>query len=302
MAKEVEKFVKELKAIKTRIKDLSPAEGIKIKKTMLANLEKTWAAEDILKEGVIKARASGVQGKKAADFIKHADVAKPMKSWLAALKLYHADLDTFTQFNDEAKAFNADLTKRMDLVEKELKKQGGTADIPTMAAIKEAKRALPELKKSESMLGQTKSFEVMYGLNQQRTVEAIVRQAVESVTPKEFPEPLAEKNRAKTEKTLKLYIKKIEELFDTGQEALQDNEPKECNKAIKEAESLLKGLKDFDKQARLAATKMKKEVKENKDSKKIEDLIKNIINVYKNMSSLVDALKADLLAHLKEAR
>lgn len=302
MAKEVEKFVKEFKVFKNRIKDLSPAEGTKIKKTMLANLEKTWAAEDILKEGIVKARASGVQGKKAADFIKHGDVAKPMKTWLAALKLYHADLDTFTQFNDDAKSFNAELTKRMELVEKELKKQGGTGDIPTMAAIKEAKRALPELKKSESMLGQTKSFEVMYGLNQQRTIEAIVRQAVEAVEPKEFPEPLDEKNRAKTEKALKLYIKKIEELCDTGQKALEEGAPKECNKAIKEAESLLKVLKDFDKQAKLAATKMKKEVKENKDSKKIQELIKKMITAHKDMSSSVDAMKADLLAHLKDAR
>ncbi|KIN70889.1 hypothetical protein Z945_3353 [Sulfitobacter noctilucae] len=302
MPNEVETFVKDFKATKKRLNELSPKEGEKIKKAMVANLEKTWDAEDAMKEAVIEARTAGVPGKKSAPFLKHAKVTKPFKTWQAALKIYHADLDKLEAFTKEAKELNAELTKRVTTVEKDLKKGGGTADIPTMATIKEAKRALPELKKAENILGSTKSFMVMYGLNMQRTVDAIVKQAVDSVTPKEFPEPLADANRAKTEKTVDGHSKKIKSACDGAKSALEEDKIKVAEKLIKDAEKLLETLAGFEKEAKLTKTKMKDEVKADEKSKKLQALMKKIGMGYKTAAGQVDEVQKELKEKTKAAR
>ncbi len=294
MSKEVEKFVKDFKATKKRLTELSPKEGEKIKKTMVKNLEKTWDAEDRLKEAVIEARTAGVTGTKSAPFLKHAKVTKPFKGWQDALKVYHADLDKYETFSKEAKALNAEMTKRVTTVEKDLKKAGGTGDIPTMAAIKEAKRALPDLKKAQDMLGSTKGFLVMYGLNMQRTVDAIVKQAVDSVTPKEFPEPLAEANRAKTDKAVDGHAKKIKGACEGALTALEQNKPKVSEKLIKDAEKLLGTLEAFQKEAKATRTKMKDEVKADENSKKLQALMTKIEKGYSTASGQVSAVKKEM--------
>ncbi|MBB4173572.1 hypothetical protein [Sulfitobacter noctilucicola] len=302
MSKESDKFVKEYKADKKKRTDLMFAAGDKLHKAMLAHLEKTWSAEDVLQEAVQKVRASGVTSKKSKDFVSHADVVKPLKAWEAMLKDHHKNLEAFTKFSNEVKTYNTMLIKRTDLVEKDLKKNSGMGDMEVMALIKEIKgKVLPDLKKSQDLLGSLKSFVVLYGTNYQRTIDAVVKDAIAAVTPKEFPASLAEDGRRKTEKTIKSTPKAIDKLCKGVRKAMEDGKFDVAEASLVKAEKELDALTSLAKDAKTTKTKMKKELKESQDSKIITKLITDITKATDKYTAQLDELEAELETKREEA-
>ena len=291
MGKEADKFVKDFKATQKRLKELSFAEGEKKRKALLANLEKTWAAEDVMKEGVVKAKTAGVEGKRSADFIKHKDVSKPFKVWQMALKVHTDGVDEFNKFHTEAKALETALTKRIALVEKELKKSGGMSDMKVASVVQQAKRALPDLKKAAGLFGKLQGHVVMYGANAQRATDAIVRQAVESVTPKEFPPSLAKEGRKKTVKLLKDAGKKVGAFHKIGMQAVEEGDLKRAEQAMKKIEPLMKPLEGLEKDIKVTTGKMKKELKMAPDAKEIQALIKSATKLIARLEEDVEELE-----------
>ena len=291
MAKEVEKFLKDYKQIAKQVAELSVAAGEKQKKAMLAHLDLTWAAEDALQEAVQKSRLSGVQGKKAADFTKQPDVGKALKPWQVALKKHVDGIKAFEDFCDRAKLLLTDLTKRLALVEKELKKSGGTGDVKTMATIKEAQRALTDLKKSAGLVGSLQGHVVMYGANMQRALDGVVKNALAEVDPKEFPKAFEEDNLHRTERQLKDTTRKIDQLVKTGMKGVDDGKADKLDKLRKSLKSLLAELEALDAEGKKVVKTMKKELAAAANGKKIAQLIKAVGLAYKNASVKVEVLE-----------
>lgn len=277
MGKEADKFVKDFKATKARLKELTPQVAEKKKKAVIAQLDKTWAEEDKMKAGVVKAAGEGVEGTKPDAFVKHGAVSKPHKAWKAALSLHHKGIEEFDKFRAEARALEQSLSKRIKLVEKELKKGGGGGQVD--AVLKEAKSALPQLKKAADVFGTMQGHVVMYGGNEARATEAIVKQAIDSTKPKKLPPALAKENRAKTENTVKGFEKKIMGIVKLGSKLAESGDLAKSEKVVEKVQPLLKKLAALDKEVQVAAKKMKKEIKAAKDSKEVEALIKRISDV-----------------------
>ncbi len=299
MGKETDRFVKDFKGIKKQAADLSLATGEKQKKDMQAFLSKVWAAEDVLQEAIQKARAGGVTSKKSSDFVKHAEVVKPLKKWDAMLKEHHQTLVRFTKFNADVKALNGSLTKRMALVEKEAKQSAPAREAAAM--IKEAQsKILPDLKKSQALLGTLKSFEVYYGAKYQKTVDAIVKQAIDAVTPKEFPEPLSDKNRASTAKEIKQRPRDIDKMCKQMVTAMKNGDLAAAEEALKKARILFSALEGFEKVAKQTKSKMKKEIKADDKSKEITALIGAIHKAHKKYLKQLDDM-SKILAERKSA-
>ncbi|MEX0286917.1 MAG: hypothetical protein AB3N23_20115 [Paracoccaceae bacterium] len=120
MPKEAEKFEKDFRAAATqkKIKATTVAEGQKLKKLMTNWLETTWKIEDMVSDGVQKARIAGNSGSKAADFVSETGVTKPLKEWYAAVKKHHKNVDGFQAFCNDAQEFHDELDKRIKAVEK----------------------------------------------------------------------------------------------------------------------------------------------------------------------------------------
>ncbi|GAA6174523.1 hypothetical protein [Sulfitobacter pacificus] len=282
MSKEVEKLKTHVtKKIKDKLKKYSPAAADKIKKTLLSNLDDTWAKEDKLQEAIQEIKLGGMAGKKTDDFLKHKDAAGPRKTWEAALKKHRAGLAEFKKFQDEATVIRKDLEKQIALAEKDLKKAGGKPDKTVKKDMDEARKALADITKAEKTYGGLEGFVVMYGMIPKRTNDAIVKQAIEAVTPKEFPEPLTAKNRAATEKRLKKDEKSLSGLCDSAWLLLEEGDLKAAKGYIKKTELLVKKLKPWAKDAKTASTKMKSEIKANEDAKEIDALIKRMTELYK---------------------
>lgn len=290
MSKETDKFMKDFKATEKQLKEFASAEAEKRKKTLIANLEKTWAAEDVVQEAVQKVRLSGVQGKKTADFIKEGDVPKTLKVWQKELKVHLSGLKEFEAYCKEALALHKELDKRVVAVEKDMKKSGGTGDVKLMATVKEAKRALPDLQKTAKAFGTLQGHVVLYGANLQRTLDAIVKTALEAVDPKEFPKAFEGDNRKKTAKILKDHTRKIDALCKAGQKAVEAGGDK-VEKVIDKANKLLSDLEKIDEEGTKVAKTMKKEIKEAKDGKEIAELIKVASLAYKKCAAEIEALQ-----------
>lgn len=290
MSKETDKFMKDFKATEKRLKEFASAEAEKRKKTLITNLEKTWAAEDVVQEAVQKARLGGVQGKKTADFVKEGDVAKTLKVWQKELKVHLSGLKEFETYCKEAQGLHQELGKRVAAIEKDMKKSGGTSDVKLMATVKEAKRALPDLQKTAKAFGTLQGHVVLYGANLQRTLDAIVKTALEGVDPKEFPKAFEGDNRKKTAKILKDHTRKIDALCKAGQKAVEAGDEK-VEKVIAKANKLLSDLEKIDDEGKKVAKTMKKEIKDAKDGKEVEDLIKVADLTYKKCSAEIEALE-----------
>jgi uncharacterized phage infection (PIP) family protein YhgE len=291
MSKEAEAFVKDYKATQKQLKALSPAEAQKRKKALLAQLDKTWDAEDRLQEAIQKVRLSGVTGKKAADFIKHKEVQKPLKDWKAALALHHAGLKELADFGKEAAALEAALSKRIVAAEKDLKKSGGMGDMKAMATVKEAKRGLPDLKKSAQIYGTLQGHVVMYGKNFERSIEAIVKAALKEVDPKEFPKPFAAEQRKKTVRALKDMARKIDAYCKQAEKSLREGDGATAGKALKEANKVLQTLEKLNESGQSIEKKMKKEVKLAADGKEVTQLIKTVARTHAACDARVDGLE-----------
>ncbi|MCX7558955.1 hypothetical protein OS190_05195 [Sulfitobacter sp. F26204] len=282
MSKEVEKLkIHVTKKIKDKLKKYSPAAAEKIKKALLSNLDDTWAKEDKLQEAVQNIKLGGMAGKKTDDFLKHKDAAGPRKTWEAALKKHRTGLVEFKKFQDEATVIRKDLEKQIALAEKDLKKTGGKPDKTVKKDMDEARMALAEITKAEKTYGALEGFVVMYGMALKRTNIAIVKQAIDAVTPKELPDPLTAKNRAATEKRLKKDTKSLDGLCDSAWNLLKEGDLKSAKGFIKKAEMLVKRLKPWAKDAKAASGKMKAEIKANEDAKAIDALIKQMTEIYK---------------------
>ncbi|MEP5728354.1 MAG: hypothetical protein ABJL67_03155 [Sulfitobacter sp.] len=301
MSKITDKFLKDFKVIKAQLKNLSPAAGEKMKKGLISNLDKTWAAEDVMKEAVKKVRLAGLASKKSADFIKEGEVSGPMKTWQAALKIHTSELGKLDSFHQDAKKLETELTKRVAEVEKEIKKTGGNADKPLMAALKEAKAAIPVLKKASGVFGTLQGHVVMYGMNMQRAVDGIVKNALAEVDPKEFPEPYKAENRAKTAKTIKRTIRTIEGLIKEGRKKLEEGDLKKAANIVTSVTSAFEVFEKFEKEAKVVTGKMKKELKTANDSQEILKLIKIVAVNSKKYSALVDGFEDDVEAAEREA-
>lgn len=291
MGKEADKFIKDFKATKAKLKELTPAAAEKMKKGIISQLDKTWAEEDKMKAGVIKATGEGVAGKDPKEFVKHAAVSKPHKAWKANLDLHHKGIDTFEKFRKEARDLEQSLTKRIATVEKELKKSGGMSDMKAASVLQEAKRALPQLKKAADVFGTMQGHVVMYGGNEKRATEAIVQQAVDSTKPKKLPEAFTKENRAKTENTIKGYVKKIDGIIKLGTKLAESGDLNKAAKVVEKVQPLIKKLAALDKEAQATGKKMKKEIKQAKDGKEVEALIKRVADVHADSLEKVDELE-----------
>ncbi|MDF3415727.1 hypothetical protein HKX54_14735 [Sulfitobacter sp. M57] len=295
MSKEVEKLKEHVtKKIKDKLKKFSPVAGEKMKKALLANLDDTWAKEDKLQEAIQEIKLGGMPGKKTDDFLKHKDAAGPRKTWEAALKKHRKGLDDFKKFQDQATVVRKDLEKQVALAEKSLKKAGGKPDKTVAKDMAEARKALADITTAEKLYGGLEGFVVMYGMIPKRTNDAIVKQAIEAVTPKEFPEPLTAKNRDATEKRLKKDAKSLDGLCDSARDLIEAGDLKAAKGYIKKAEMLVKKLKPWAKDAKTASTKMKAEIKANEDAKAIDALIKKMTDTYKDGESQIEELTKEL--------
>ncbi len=291
MSKETDKFEKDFRASQKRIKQLSLAEGNKRKKQILSWLDETWKVEDAMSDAVQVARKAGVTGSKAADFIKEGNVAKALKDWKAAVAKHHANIDELTEFSGDAKSLHDELLKRTTAVEKELKKsKGGLSDVKIMATVKEAKRALADLKKSSGVPGTMKAHVVFYARKMQPSIEAIVRDALKKVDPKEFPKSLQEPNRKKTIRQVKANERKLNALCSTGSEALDKNDLKKAAGALKLAKKELEALEKLADEYTGVTKKMRKELKDAKDGKIIAEMIKAVLSIHKKCDDVCDAL------------
>ncbi|MGC1503086.1 MAG: hypothetical protein WA782_02995 [Sulfitobacter sp.] len=300
MSKEVEKLnIYVTKKIKDKLKKFSPAAGEKLKKSLLSNLDDTWAKEDKLQEAIQEIKLGGMTGKKTDDFLKHKDAAGPRKAWEAALKKHRAGLAEFKKFQDDATVIRTDLQKQIALAEKDLKKAGGKPDKKIKKDMDEAQKALDDVWKAEKVYGGLEGFVVMYGMMPKRTNDAVVKQAIEAVTPKEFPEPLSAKNRAATEKRLKKDSKSLDGLCESAWNLLEEGDIKSAKGFIKKAEMLVKKLKPWAKDAKTAATKMKSEIKANEDAKEIDALINQMTETYKFGENQIAELTKELKAKEK---
>jgi hypothetical protein len=295
MSKEVEKLkIYVTKKIKDKLKKYSPAAGEKLKKALLANLDDTWAKEDKLQEAIQEIKLGGMAGKKTDDFLKHKDASGPRKAWDAALKKHRAGLAEFKKFQDEATSVRKDLEKQIALAEKDLKKAGGKPDKAVKKDMDEARKALADVTKAEKVYGGLEGFVVMYGMMPKRTNDAVVKQAIEAVTPKEFPDPLTAKNRDATEKRLKKDSKSLDGLCDSARDLIEAGDLKAAKGYIKKAEMLVKKLKPWAKDAKTASTKMKSEIKANEDAKAIDALIKKMTDTYVKGESEIEELSKEL--------
>ena len=292
MSKETDKFIKDFKSTEKQLKLFSLAEAEKRKKAITAQLDKTWKVEDILQEAIQKARLSGVKGKKAADFIKLGPVAKELKTWQAALKLHTEGLKDFEDHCAEARTMQTALDKRVVAVEKDIKKSGGTGDIKLMATVKEARRALTDLEKTAKAFGTLQGHVVLYGAHLPRTIEAIVKTALDAVDPKEFPKAFEADNRKKTAKMLKDHKRKLDGLFKMADAELERGGEK-MGKIFKAMDALLSDLEKLDAEGIKTEKTMKKEIKEAKDGKEIADLIKAVRKSHKIYATEAKALKKE---------
>ncbi len=290
MSKETEKFIKDFRATEKRIKELSIAEGNKLKKRMTSWLETTWKVEDLVSDAVQKARISGNSGSKAADFVSEPDVLKYLKEWKAAVTKHHKNLDVFQDFCKDARELHGVLTGRIAAVEKELKKKKTTtADVKILATIKDAKRAATELKKSAELGSSIPAHMVFYARKLQASIEAIVRDALKKVDPKEFPKSLQEANRKKTLRTVKGHERKIHALFKSGTaEISKSGDLKKAANALKLAKTEFAGLEKFSDEFSAILKKMRKELKEHKESKEMTALIKITIDTHKSCDDLME--------------
>lgn len=301
MTKDSDKFVKGMKASKKMIADLSFAATDKKQKAMMAHLEKTWDAEDALQAGIQKARAAGVTSKRFKDFAGHEDVVKPLKAWQAMLKGHHTNLKDLQKHCELVKTFTADLTKSVDTVEKGLKKSSGMGDMEAMALVKTTKsKTLPDLKKSQEAYALLKSFVIMYGTNINATMTAIVKDAIAAVTPKEFPASLGEDKRRKTTKDLKNIPAALEKLCKVARNALEEGKPDVAEAALGKAEKEFDTIASYAKDAKTTVSKMKKELKEHKDSKIITKMISVINKTHKDWIKKLDELEKEIEAKQKE--
>lgn len=291
MGKEADKFVKDFKATKAKLKELTPGAAQKMKKAVIAQLDKTWAEEDKMKAGVVKAVGEEGADKKAPDMVKHGAVSKPHKAWKAALALHHKGIEEFDAFRTEARNLEQALTKRIATVEKELKKSGGMSDMKAAAVLQEAKRALPELKKAAGVFGTMQAHVVMYATNEKRATEDIVKQAVESTKPKKLPAAFAAENRKKTENDVRRNAKKVVGLCKLGAKLAESGDLDKAEKVVDKAQPLLKKMEALDKEAQSTAKKMKKEIKQAKDGKEVEALIQRISDVNEDCIQKVEELE-----------
>lgn len=299
MGKELDKFLSEHKKIMKQAQELGVATGDKMKKELLANLDRTWAAEDVMQEAVQKARLSGVQGKKSADFVKLAPVAKAMTPWRDALGKHSEGLKKLEAFCDVAKNFQSGLEKRLATIQQEMKKEGGTADVKTMAKIKEAQRAVTDIKKSAGIMGTLPGPAVMYGANVQRTIDGVVKNALAGVDPKEFPKAFEAANRARTARMLKDHPRNIEKLCKLAMKEIDSGKLDKTEKPVKAAQKLLAELEALDSEGQKVVKQMKKELAAAQDGKAITEMIKLAAKTAKSSGAQIEEL-LDALSEAEE--
>jgi hypothetical protein len=186
---------------------------------------------------------------------------------------------------------HSDMSKRIAAAEKDMKKTGGMSDIKAMSTIKEAKRGLPDLKKTAELYGSLPGHAVLYGRNLQRSIEAIVNGVLKEFTPQEFPKSLDADNRKKTVRALKDYVRKIPALCTHAEKELSQSSPAKAEKALGEAEKVFANLEKLNDDAKTVQKKMKKELKLAEDGKEIAALMKKIEAAHKDCAKMIDDLQ-----------
>ena len=191
-------------------------------------------------------------------------------------------------FCEQAKSLQKGLEKRLGLVEKEMKKEGGTSDVKVMAKIKEAQRAVTGLKKSGGLIGTLQAPVVMYGANLQRTIDGVVKSALDAVDPKEFPKAFEAANRPRTARVLKDNTRKIDKLCKLGMKEVEGGDLGKTEKIVKGVRGLLAELEAINKEGQKTAKTMKKELSSAQDGKEIAQMIKVAAVSFKKCNAQVD--------------
>ncbi|GGH25442.1 hypothetical protein SAMN05444007_103236 [Cribrihabitans marinus] len=290
MTKEREKFEKDFKKTKPQLKALSAAQGTKMKKQVLSWLDETWKLEDKLSDTIVAARKSGVTGTRAADFIKEKAVAKALKDWKAAVVKHHGNIDELTGFSNDAQALHDELARRTEFIEKDLKKsKTGMKDMKIMATVKEAKRALPDLKKAGAFGSDLPVHVVFYARKLQQSVEVIVKQALKKADPKEFPKALQPEQRKRTVRTVTGHERKVLN-YCRAAEAGMEKDIKKAAKALDMAKKELEPLEKLHDEFTSVAKKMRKEIAESKDKAAIVKLMKSVNDSFRKCDAVFDEL------------
>jgi hypothetical protein len=328
MSKLVLDLKKQVTDTAKRMKEVKPEKARRLKVELEAKLQTTWDAEDALKEAIQKARLSGVTSKKSAVLLKGPNVIKPLKTWEIALKAYHAKLDEFGQFHKDAKLLSDGMDKTIKEAKKATKEvakgakkeadklggkagklagkvAGGMSSAASGAmldeAIELAKKHFVQLNTCVEIYGKLPSHVVMYGLNYQRTIEAIMRQAVEAITPRDLPESLTDDQRKKTNKLLKVKPKAIEKLSKGVTKALEIDKKDVAEASFAKMEAELKAIEGLVKDCKTAQSKMKKEIEAHKESRTIKALVQLIPKVYKKCEKMVEDTEKELKTKLDAA-
>ncbi len=290
MSRETDKFLKNFKNYRIRIKAHAAAEADKRKKEVMAHLKRTWDDEDKLIAEIEKAVKSGVTGSKPSDFKTIMPIRAALADWKTSIEKHHANVDGLVDFSENAKLLEAEIKKNVVAIEKDLKKTKSKPDKETAAILKECDTALKDLKKATKTGATLPGHVVFYARKLKQSVEVTFTKAVKNASPKEFPKSMQENERKRTLRKVAVFERKIPTLCKTAL-GYVPGDLKNAEKALKAAKSELADLQKLNDECVGTAKKMKKEISESKDKAALLALIKSVSTAFKKCDDVFD--KAD---------
>lgn len=281
MAKEWDDFQKNFKKIQQSTKSLKPSEGEKLKKQLIADLNKAWDEETLVRKAIKKAQQNGAKADKLSSLLKDPDFSNAYKSWVKATTAHKDQVKSLKSYSDAAKKHYDDLNKQYGAVAKSVKqsKEPEAAKKNIKATMKDAQDHMKMLEQINAIYGTLKMPELFYASKEEKTMEVIIKKEAGKGAPAALPKILEDAGRKKGEKNAKALHKSAMNAFE---EAIKDSKINVdfARTDMDKGEAMLVSLSKLNDDFQSAQKKQLKEIDKSPNKKDIEDTIKSI-NAFK---------------------
>ena len=281
MAKEWDDFQKSFKKIQQSTKSLKPSEGEKLKKQLIADLNKAWDEETLVRKAIKKAQQNGAKADKLSSLLKDQDFSTAYKSWVKATTAHKDRVKALKNYSDSAMKHCEDLKKQYGAVAKSVKqsKEPEAAKKNIKSAMSDAQHHMKMLEQINAIYGTLKLPELFYASKEEKTMEVIIKKEAEKNAPAALPKILEDSGRKKGAKDAKALHRSAMNAFE---EAIKDSKinVEFARTDMDKGDAMLASLSKLNNDFQNAQKKQFKEIDKSPNKKDIEDTIKSI-NAFK---------------------